>query len=169
MRLISPFYLTILINSNHCLHKTDTKGFSDDMVLYDDIFSWDGWGGKLRLASGKCRMRIYDLRQSEKKDPEILKPFVVITSDIEGEKMSIRSCSGHIATLVIKKFGIDPRRMLWVEYYLASEYGAEKVHNIPERFDVVEFTWYEGRAIEPKWRVLNPSMVNTIKELVSDW
>ncbi len=138
------------------------------MLLYDDIFSWDGWGGKLRLASGKCRMRIHDLRQSER-DPELLKPFVVITSDIEGEKMSIRSCSGHIATLVTKKFNIDPRRMLWVEYYPASRYGIEKVHNIPERFDVIDFTWYEGRAIEPKWRAMNPRMVNTIKDFVSDW
>jgi len=139
------------------------------MLLYDDIFSWDGWGGKLRLASGKCKMRIVDLRRSEKRDLELLKPFVVITSDIEGEKMSIRSCSGHIATLVTKKFNIDPRRMLWVEYYPASEYGIEKVYNIPERFDVVEFTWHECRAIEPKWRTLNPGMVNTIKDFIANW
>ena len=31
------------------------------MIVYDDIFEWEGWGGRLKLANGRCRLRIYDL------------------------------------------------------------------------------------------------------------
>ena len=37
------------------------------MLIYDDIYSWEGWGGKLRLASGKCRLRIFDLKKGNAK------------------------------------------------------------------------------------------------------
>jgi hypothetical protein len=33
------------------------------MKIYDDIFMWDGWGGLLKLASGKCRVKIFDLKK----------------------------------------------------------------------------------------------------------
>ena len=139
------------------------------MLIYDDIFSWKGWGGKLHLASGKCKLRIYDQRQDKAGDPELLRPIVVISKDIGKESVSIRSCSGHIATQVTHQFKIDHRRMLWVEYYAASQYGIGKVHRIPERFDVVEFQWHEGKAIEPRWRPISPRMLDTIKKMVSGW
>ena len=139
------------------------------MLIYDDIFCWDGWGGRLRLASGKCKLRIYDQSKNKTGDSVPLHPIVVITTDIEDGGMSIRSCSGHIATLVTQRFGIDPKRMLWVEYYAASAYGIDNVHKIPERFDMVEFTWHDGKAIEPKWRPLNPGMLETIQKMVKHW
>ncbi|MBA4368017.1 MAG: hypothetical protein C0403_10330 [Desulfobacterium sp.] len=139
------------------------------MLIYDDIFSWDGWGGKLRLASGKCKLRIYDESRDQSGDQVLLRPIVIISKDIGKESISIRSCSGHIATLVTQRFGINPRRMLWVEYYAASEYGIGKVHKIPERFDVVEFTWHDGKAIEPRWRPISPMMLDTVKKMVAGW
>ncbi len=139
------------------------------MMIYDDIFSWDGWGGKLRLASGKCKLRIYDESRDQSSGSVLLRPIVVISKDIGKESMSIRSCSGHIATLVTQRFGIDPRRMLWVEYYAASEYGIGKVHKIPERFDIVEFTWHDGKAIEPRWRPISPMMLDTVRKMVAGW
>lgn len=139
------------------------------MMIYDDIFVWDGWGGKLRLASGKCKLRIYDESRDQSGDSVLLRPIVVISKDIGKESISIRSCSGHIATLVTQRFGIDPRRMLWVEYYAASEYGIGKVHKIPERFDIVEFTWHDGKAIEPRWRPISPMMLDTVKKMVAGW
>ena len=139
------------------------------MLIYDDIFHWDGWGGKLKLASGRCRLRIYDESLETSGSSILLRPIVVISKDIGRESMTIRSCSGNIATLVTKQFGIDPRRMLWVEYYAASEYGVGKVHTIPERFDIVEFNWHEGKAIEPRWRPLGPLMLDAIKKMVDGW
>lgn len=139
------------------------------MMIYDDIFSWDGWGGKLRLASGKCKLRIYDESRNQSSGSVLLRPIVVISKDIGKESMSIRSCSGHIATLVTQRFGIDPRRMLWVEYYAASEYGIGKVHKIPERFDIVEFKWHDGKAIEPRWRPISPMMLDTVRKMVVGW
>ena len=41
------------------------------MLIYDDIYSWEGWGGMLRLASGKCRLRIFDLKKGNEKRLQI--------------------------------------------------------------------------------------------------
>lgn len=137
------------------------------MRIHDDIFEWDGWGGKLRLASGQCRLRIYDLKKDTQKKLAILRPVIVVVSDLEKGNMSVRSCAGNIATLVTQQFDIDPNRMMWIEYYPASEYGLENVHVIPERYEVVEFVWHESRAIKPRWRPLKPPLLDRIKELIS--
>ncbi len=137
------------------------------MLIYDDIFIWDGWGGKLRLASGKCHLRIFDLAHEEQDGIKILKSVIVVVSDIGGQKMSVRSCGGHIATMVVKRFDIDPNRMVWIEYYPASEYGKEdKVNIVPERYDIAEFTWDEGKAFQPVWRLLRQPMLDLVKDLM---
>lgn len=139
------------------------------MMIYDDIFSWEGWGGKLRLASGSCRLRIHDLTKDQETDALILRPKIVIVSDLPDQAMSVRSCAGHIATIVVDRFRINPQRMLWVEYYPASHYGRTgNIHHIPDRFDVVEFEWHGHRAIRPKWRVLKPPILDVIKGLVKE-
>jgi hypothetical protein len=99
------------------------------MMMYDDIFSWEGWGGELRLASGECRLRIY-------------------------------------ATNVTRQFNIKPHRMLFIEYYPETAYGERNEHIISEKYDVVDFTWHEDRAIEPKWRTLKPPLLDEIKKIV---
>lgn len=79
--------------------------------------------------------------------------------------MTIRSCAGHIATTVTAKFNIDPQRMLWVEHYPPREYGQPEKHIIPERFEAVDFTWYENKALKPRWRPLHPPILDVIKAL----
>ena len=34
------------------------------MLIVDDVFAWEGWGGRLRLEAGKCRLKIFDLRKA---------------------------------------------------------------------------------------------------------
>ena len=136
------------------------------MLIYDDIFIWEGWGGELRLASGECNLRIFDLKQARTGSVAHLRPIIVIVSDIARSPMSVRSCTGHIATHVTLKFKIDPQRMLYIEYYPETTYGDHQQHIIPEKYDVVEFTWIDGRAIEPKWRTLKPPVLDMIKDLV---
>lgn len=139
------------------------------MLIYDDIFTWDGWGGKLRLASGRCQLRIFDLADEEHRGLKILKSVIVVASDIAGQPMSIRSCGGHIATMVVRQFDIDPNRMVWIEYYPASTYGTgEDQSTIPERYDIAEFTWNEGRAFQPVWRSLRPPMLDLVKNLMDN-
>ena len=138
----------------------------DPVLIYDDIFTWEGWGGELRLASGECRLRIFDLETGAADSLAHLRPIIVIVSDIPESRMSVRSCTGHIATNVAKIFKIEPQRMLYIEYYAKTVYGDQQQHIIPEKYDVVDFIWYDGRAIEPKWRTLNPPMLDVIKELV---
>jgi len=136
------------------------------MLIYDDIYSWEGWGGRLRLASGKCRLRIFDLKERNKKGLAHLRPIIVIVSDVAESRMSVRSCSGHIATSITKEFNIKPHRMLFIEYYPKTVYGEHREHVITEKYDVVEFNWYQDKAIEPKWRTLKPPLLDMIREMV---
>ena len=137
------------------------------MLIHDDIFSWSGWGGRLKLGSGRCRLQIYDLKEGGKKGLMHLRPIVVVISDVSDSNMSVKSCTSHIATLVAKEFKIDPHRMLWIEYYPENRYGVDEIKVIPERFDAVEFTWHEDKAIQPKWRALNPPLLDEIRKLIN--
>ncbi len=138
------------------------------MLIYDDIYSWEGFGGKLRLASGKCKLRIFDLKKISGKGLEYIRPIIAVVSDTPGSKMSIKSCSGHIATKITGEFDIDRSRMLYVEYYPAVIYGEKDEKLIPERYDAIEFTWREDKAIKPKWRTLKPPLVDLIKRLMEE-
>jgi hypothetical protein len=138
------------------------------MLIYDEIFSWEGWGGQLRLASGKCRLRIFDLGKGNTKGLAYLRPIIVVVSDVPGSRMSVRSCTGHIATQVTQKFNIEPHRMLYIEYYPSTAYGDRQQHVIAEKYDVVDFTWHEGKAVEPKWRTLKPPLLKVIKAIVEN-
>ena len=141
--------------------------YEDVMLIYDDIYSWDGWGGKLRLGSGQCRMRIFDLRKDETvRGVSFLKPVIVVISDVPESKMTIRSCTSHIATCVVHDFKLDPSRMLWVEYYPETTYGAGQEHIIPEKLDAVDFEWREEKAINPKWRSLQPPLLDAVKAMI---
>lgn len=136
------------------------------MLIYDDIFTWEGWGGAFKLGSGRCRLCILDLEKNKDNSFRHLKPIVAVTTDVPESKMSVRSCSGHIATSVAESFNIPPNRMLFVEYYPAVTYGENDEHRIPERFDAVNFTWHQGKALHPKWRPLQPELVDLIKTLM---
>jgi hypothetical protein len=138
------------------------------MIIYDEIYIWEGWGGALRLGSGKCRLRICDLEKSESAGIIYLRPIVVMVSDIPESGMSVRSCAGHIATGVVKEYNLDPHRMLYVEYYPPTAYGENKEHIIKERYDAVDFIWHDDKAIQPKWRALKAPMLDIIKQLVED-
>ncbi len=136
------------------------------MRIYDDIFSWEGFGGILCLGSGKCRLRIYDLGKGDSNSLTHLKPFIIIVSDVAGSKMSVRSCSGHVATRVTQTFHIDPQRMVFIEYYPAQTYGEHGQHHIPERYEVVEFSWYEDKALHPRWRALKAPLLEVVQKLM---
>ncbi len=143
------------------------------MLIYDDIFTWDGWGGRFKLASGKCHLRIFNLDRSDLDNLTLLKPIVVVVSDMiknsaNLKQVSIRSCAGHIATCITEQFQISPERMFFVEHYPQRTYGAKSEHTIKERFDVEDFQWQSGKAIHPKWRPLAPAMVQTLSHLISD-
>ena len=138
------------------------------MLLYDGLYHWKGWGGKLQLASGKCKMRIYDLTKREKDSVVLLKPVIVVLTDEPSEKindMTVKSCASHIATLVTKQFSIDPKRTLWVEYYPQITYGKADTNVIPEKYEVVEFTWHKNKAVNPKWKLLEPPLSDMVKNL----
>jgi hypothetical protein len=136
------------------------------MLIHDAIYFWKGFGGPLRLGSGKCNLLIFDLRLGEKKHLTHLRPMIVIVSDVAGHNMSVRSCAGHIATNVAKDFNIQPQRMLFVEHSPETTYGDHDQHTVSEHFDLVEFTWVENKAIKPRWRSLSKPLQDTISDLM---
>jgi len=154
--------------------RTLVESPTDEHGIVESDFEYSGFsttiidpdGCKLALASGTCRLRIFNQKRDVSKDIVLLRPVIVIVSDVPGNEMSGRSCAGHIATTVTKEFRINPQRMLWIEYYPPTEYGKKVVHTMPERYDSVEFTWKEGKAIEPKWRPLKPPILDEVKTLI---
>jgi hypothetical protein len=137
------------------------------MLIYDNIYDWEGWGGKLRLGSGKCRLRIFDLRKdTTPKGISILKPIIVVVTDVADTKLTVRSCAGHIATCVTNEFDIDPSRMVWIEYYPEMIYGQQGEKSIPERLEAVEFEWQEDKAIKPRWRPLMSPLLEAVRQLI---
>ncbi|MEW6671543.1 MAG: hypothetical protein AB1427_07555 [Thermodesulfobacteriota bacterium] len=136
------------------------------MLIHDDIFSWEGFGGALRLGSGKCRLRIYDLRKGESDSLTYLKPFLIVVSDVADSKMSVRSCAGHVATRATQAFGIDPHRMIFIEYYPSETYGERNQHLIPEHYELVEFSWHQDKALHPRWRPLKAPLLDVIQKLM---
>ncbi len=141
------------------------------IIRYDDIFAWDGWGGKFKLTSGRCHLRIYDLKKSGKQDAVFLKPIIVVVSNLPescGTRgvMSIRSCAGHIATQVTRQFRISPERMLYIEYHPQKTYGRPRVRIIPERYEAVDFKWKDEKAFAINWRALDPRLRDQVKDLI---
>jgi hypothetical protein len=136
------------------------------MLIYDGIYAWEGFGGQLKLSSGRCRLRVFDLAQEPARGETFLRPILVIASDVPESRMSVRSCAGHVATSVARDFKIDPHRMLFVEYYPQSVYGAHGERVIPEKYEAVDFRWTAGGAIKPKWRTLQPALADSIRQLV---
>lgn len=139
------------------------------MILFEGIFNWEGFGGKLSLASGKCYMKIIDLSKERSNGLVHLKPFIVIAKDHADSNMSIRSCSSHIATLVSKRFNISPNRMQFIEYYPQKTYGQGGLKTIPENFEGVVFTWKEGAAIHPRLQPLEPLLLKRLAELMDEY
>jgi hypothetical protein len=141
------------------------------MLIHDDIFAWEGFGGLLALASGRCRLRIFDLGQAEGAKVTPIKPFVVVVSDLPAsgaafKQLSVRSCAGHIATCVSRDFNLEPQRMLYLEHQPASSYGDHQQHHIPAKLDAVEFQWHDHKALHPKWRPLAPPLSDVVLALI---
>jgi len=146
----------------------------DYTILYNQIFQWDGFGGLLKLASGRCFLRLVELHQT---DTTVIKPYVAITEDLPADAaqdlppdapqkknhLSMRSCCAHIATRVTQKFKINPKRMRWLEYYPESIYGFHQEKRIPEQYEEVTFTWEDEKAFHPSFRVLKPPVLDQVK------
>ena len=143
------------------------------MLIHDDIFAWQGFGGRLDLASGKCRLRIFDLTQASKKGVLLLKPLVVVVSELPGQenhmqRVSVRSCISHIATSVARPFKLNPRRMVFVVYYPPSNYGRSDQHQVAVKYERVEFQWHDDKAMHPKWRSLAPPLLDIVIRLLAE-
>jgi len=138
------------------------------MLIFDDIFHWDGFGGILRLASGKCLLKIFDLSRGDVGGVVHLKPMVVVATDLADSKMTVRSCCSHIATTVVRQYHIAPHRLQLVEHYAEKVYGEKAKQRIPQRFEAVELVWEQGLALHPKWRPVEGPLLEFLQDQFKD-
>lgn len=141
------------------------------MKIHDGIFSWEGFGGVFRLAAGQCRLKIFDLARGHRSNVALIKPYLVVVSDLPDTgsnmaKVSIRSCASHIATRITEQFNIDHQRMVYVEYYPPSVYGDQNQFQIPAKYEAVDFVWHDGKALHPKWRPLEAHLKTMLMEVI---
>ncbi len=142
------------------------------MKIFDDIFLWDGYGGRFNLAAGRCRLRLFDLSKDRTAGISQLKPIIAVVSDLPGDrlpamkKVSVRACISHVATTIVHRFKLDPARMLLVEYYPRETYGRQSEKVIPEKFDVVDLKWHGDKALFPNWRPLKPPLLDSVRALL---
>ena len=136
------------------------------MLIHDDVFAWEGFGGPLRLGSGKCRLRIFNLGKTGPDGLAFMRPYIVVATDIPESRMSVKSCVSHIATSVANAFNIRPNRMAFVEFYPRTTYGSNDEKVIPERFVAVEFNWLGDKAMHPKWRDLQSPLLEILRKLM---
>ena len=142
-------------------------------IIYNDIFHWKGFGGMFKLASGNCRLLIFDLKTDGNVTPLI--PYIIVTMDtpakstiLRNKNLTIRSCNAHIATEVTRQFKINPGKMLWVEFYPESKYGIKKEKIIKESYEKIDFTWKDGKAYDPVDGPLRSPALDMVKKLMQD-
>lgn len=143
------------------------------MKIFDDVFHWDGYGGKFNLAAGRCRLRLFDLTRDENPLVPQLKPIIAVVSDMPGDNLaamktvSVRACISHVATTIAHRFKLDPNRMVLVEYYPRDTYGRQSEKVIPEKYDVVDLKWHGEKALFPSWRPLQQPLLDIVSALVA--
>lgn len=139
------------------------------MIIFNGIYTWQGWGGVFRLGSGRCRLWIVDFARDRPKGLHLIRPIVVVASDVAKENpadMTVRSCNSHIATSVARDFNIEPARMQFVEYSPRQTYGIGGGQVIEERFEAVDFAWHEANAMKPVYRPLAQPLLDLVRALV---
>lgn len=144
------------------------------MKIFDDVFVWDGYGGRFNLASGRCRLRLFDLSKAGNSGISQLKPIIAVVSDLPGDKIpamkkvSVRACVSHVATTIVHRFKLDPTRMVMIEHYPQETYGVQSEKVIPEKFDVVVLKWHGDKALFPNWHPLKPPLLDTVRGLIAE-
>jgi hypothetical protein len=142
------------------------------LKIFDDVLTWDGYGGKFNLAAGRCRLRCLTFPKAMTAVP-LLKPIIAVVSDLPGDrlpamkKVSVRACISHVATTIVHRFKIDHNRMVLVEYYPRETYGRQSEKVIPEKYDVVDLKWHGDKALFPNWRPLKPPLLDIVRTLVA--
>jgi hypothetical protein len=142
--------------------------------IFDDIFEWEGYGGRFNLAAGRCRLRLFDLSPDKAAKVTRLKPIIAVVSDLPGDNpaalkmVSARACISHVATTIVNRFKLAPDRMVMIEYQRRETYGTRAEKVIPAKYEVAELQWHDDKALFPTWRPLKPPLLDTVRALIAE-
>jgi hypothetical protein len=84
---------------------------------------------------------------------------ILVASD-RGIGVSVTNACETIATEAVRRFGLDPERLVFIEHYPAD--GADSRHGQPERCASVTFLWHDQRAHRPRWRHLTVAQAEVL-------
>lgn len=76
----------------------------------------------------------------------------LVIAEETGEGQSVTNACELIATEVVERYGLDPKRMLFIEHYPAKQ---RPTHG--ESFDLVTFRWDGKRFRNPDWKHVPPA------------
>ncbi|GAB3963590.1 hypothetical protein GCM10028805_66150 [Spirosoma harenae] len=88
---------------------------------------------------------------------------LVIVSET-GEGMSVTNAADTIATEIVKRYGLDPKRMLYIEHWPGHQGFATYI----ETYDLVTFTWNKYGASSPAWKHLPVEEFNEIMSALDE-
>lgn len=69
--------------------------------------------------------------------------------------ISVANGADILATIVIQKFGLDPRRVTWIEHYPERRMGARDIYRIGKTYQRVTFQFEGTRLTAPRWEVVD--------------
>lgn len=82
---------------------------------------------------------------------------VVLAEPRHYEGMSVTNACEHIATEVVRKYGLNPHYCTWIEHYSAELDWRDK-----ESFALINFNWKDGQASRPDWRHVTRETVEAL-------
>jgi hypothetical protein len=103
---------------------------------------------------GECRIRVYQR-------PRLT---IVIASELK-RGPAITNAAEEIATRVVQFFGLDPKRLVWVEHHESHEWPIHPDITPSDDYDFVSFTW-DGKHMSATQR--NFGTRGQVEELVGE-
>lgn len=85
-----------------------------------------------------CGLKVFDVGSSD------THAVVVFTERADNPGMSVTNFADGLATNIVADFGLNPDKTVFIEHW--PERGEDS-----ESFDMVRFTWRDGRATAPQW------------------
>lgn len=128
------------------------------MKTHDDLFEWQGFGNGFGKWESMCRIRVYEHEERQ---------IIVATELPENTGTSITNAAENLAILVINKYELDLKRVVWIEHY-------SKIKHQDESFDIVSFKMAPGPAnplnprelrmalADPAWKRIKKAHVESL-------
>lgn len=133
-------------------------------IIFDDILTWKGHGApheqeNNNLWDSRCRLRIISFTDDSRIAP--VYRWVVVASDLgPGNGTSITNAAENIYNIICDHFGLDSKRLLWIEHY-------PDAGSLGEHMDCLSIQEQAGQT-KPKWMPISLNILNMINPYIPE-